>query len=338
MPEVDWKKVDLETFFDVNITGKCNFRCKFCTTKSEKLPKKHMGLQEFKDLILEIKQLSKQNKKNYGICVAGGEPFLNPNAVEMVAFAVKHLGRRNVEVTTNLSKFPTDKKKTKDLMIKMGRPKINFSIDREHLKFGKRIPKRIKAACTAAKELSVKVHIINVTQNKYQQTHPWPREIVNVIPASLKKKAEVRLEQYSRSDIKKLYDYLKNAAAGKKAHFPLTPMIKFPIPMFEELAVPVKLGFAPGGKVYLGNTPDALHFPQLSVGNWRRESLQSVVKVNNPFKRNFLRNWFGYPRRGGKFNAPEWARFDMPNKKKQQLFAQSALRRFREQRKRRTGK
>ncbi len=202
MAKVDWKKVDLETFFDVNITGKCNFRCKFCTTKSEKLPKKHMELQEFKCLILEIKKLSKQNKKNYGICVAGGEPFLNPNAVEMIAFAVKHLGRRNVEVTTNLSKFPLDKKKAKELMLKMGRPKINFSIDREHLKFGKRMPERIRSACIAAKELAVKVHIINVTQNKYQQAHPWPKEVVHIIPTSLKKKADIRLEQYSQSQLK----------------------------------------------------------------------------------------------------------------------------------------
>ncbi len=108
--------------------------------------------------------------------------------------------------------------------------------------------------------------------------------------------------------------------------------------MFEEFSVPIKLGFAPGGKVYLGNTPDALHFPQLSVGNWRRESLQNVVKVNVPFKRNFLKNWFGYTRRSQKLNPPKWGSFDMPNKKKQQFFAKAALRQFKRQRKRRTGR
>ena len=343
MPQVKEKKgglekVELEAIFDVNITGRCNFRCKFCYQAGRGLPKDHMALQEFKDLIFEIEKLSKRMGKNFRICIAGGEPFLNPHAVEMAAFAVKHLGRRRVDITTNASKLPTDKEQVKQLIIKMGRPKINLSIDREHLRFGNKMPERIRAVCAAAKELKSRIGIINVAQNKYQQKKPWPREVARAIPQRLKKRADVRLEPYSAPSMKELYEYLEKAAAGKKTFFPMATFMHFPISMLDELSLPVKLYFIPGGKVFMGGTPDALHSPQFSIGNWKRESLQEVVDVNLPFKRNFLRTWFGYTRRSQELNPPKWGSFDLPNKRKQQLFAQYALRRFKAQRKRRLGK
>jgi len=329
------KKLELYLTFDVNITGKCNFACKFCTQEGRGLPNKHMALREFKSLILEIKALSRRENKKFRVCVAGGEPFINPNAVEMLAFAVKQLGAERVEVTTNISRFPTSREKAKELIAKLGKPKINLSIDREHLRFGRQMPERIRAACAAAKELSSRILIINVAQNKYQQKHPWPKDVVNAIPRELKKRAEIRLEQYSKLQLHELYSYLKAAAAGKKAHFPIT--LEFPVPLFDEISFPARIGFAPGGRAYMSNTPDALHFPQLSLGNWQREPMHSIIETNLPFKRNLLKEWLGYIRLSGKMIAPGIYGIDRPNPKKKQLFAQYALRRFRAQRKKRRG-
>ena len=321
--------VVLNTNFGISITGKCNFGCRFCFKDARQLPKGQMSLEEFKSLILEIKRLSrvlerisktgKIEKPSFRVHIGGGEPFLNPHAVEMVAFAVKHLGRNQVQLTTNMSRLPTTVEKAKELIIKLGKPRINLSIDREHLKFGEKVPEKTKAICTAARELKSKIGIISVVQNIYQIRHPWPKKVVHAIPAELKKGAEIRVEEYSLPRLSELFHYLKATAAGKNVPFPADLFPDSPIMPRKNKFPAARIIFVPGGKVYIAHTPDALHFPQLCIGNWQKESFYNILGENLPFKLEALRTWFIHP-------------------KKRKLLARYALRRFRTQRKKRRGR
>ena len=93
--------------------------------------------------------------------------------------------------------------------------------------------------------------------------------------------------------------------------------------------MPVEVTFAPNGKAYLFAGMDVFHFPQLSLGSWKRESLFEIVEKNLPYKMNLIKPWFGMSRiRADKRH--DWkSRFtERESPAKARLFGEYASRRF----------
>jgi radical SAM protein with 4Fe4S-binding SPASM domain len=87
-----------ETFFQhaqIEITGKCNMRCRHCRAWAE--AKVHMPI----DVIRTILGFAKENADpNFRLTVSGGEPFLHPSFIEIME-VVHGFGINDVIVTTN---------------------------------------------------------------------------------------------------------------------------------------------------------------------------------------------------------------------------------------------
>ena len=251
--------------FALLITTRCNYDCSFCFLK-DKLEETDMTFSDFKRLIGEIKKFSRASGYPFEVGIAGGEPFLHPKAVEMISYAVKELGRKKVQVTTNLSLFPTNRAEAIRLLEKMGLPEVNISIDWEHARFGKSMPERINALCYAAEELKVKIGLITVVQNRQQRRQLWPREIAGAMSRKLRKNAEFRLEQYSSKKAESIRLFLKNLGAGKKSSSTLSS--KRPrVSSHDFLPNPAEVYFTPAGRTYFHSQVLAFNIPQLSLGN-----------------------------------------------------------------------
>lgn len=338
------KEIPLQNSFDIDITGRCNYRCKFCLQR-DRLTAQDMAFGEFKRIIDQIVELSKSKKirmgrgkktlmlkgKSFGVVIAGGEPFLNAQAVEMIAYSVKHLGRKNVEVVTNLSRFPTSAKEAMALLKRMGLPKVTISIDPEHLRYGKSMAAKVSTFLAASQKLGIKVGLTNVALNKRQQKNPWPKSMLKVIPEEKRARADFRLDQYAHPSIGILKNFLQELAKGKgessRGGYSYRIQEFLPIQGLSEMQIPQRIAFAPDGRAYIQRHADALYFPQLSIGNWKKESLQDILGKNLPFKMELLRPWFGFWRTGGRNTA-----------RKAELFATQALRKFERQRKERRGR
>ncbi|MCX6803884.1 MAG: hypothetical protein NTY48_04930 [Candidatus Diapherotrites archaeon] len=300
------ERIPVVPTFVIDITSRCNFHCEYCIQKGRaKGP--DMSIEDFNKIISQIYEYGRIHGIKPSICVAGGEPFLNKNAQKMIKFAVGILGRDSVNVTTNLSQFPLKKDMTSLLFEKCGRPGFNASIDREHLRFGKNVSEKLKAFFAAAKETHTSIDVINVATTPYERRYRWPKEIARLIPSDVKKivKDNRGLGRSELTAIPRTKNRIrKDIEKWTKGDSPEMAMrTTFSLGIYPHLggAHPgVSLAFAPDGKVYIHSEENFFYLPQLSIGNWRRESLHEIIKTNLPFKANMLREWFGGNRLNGR--------------------------------------
>ena len=93
MTTIKWDKIR------VLVTNKCNYRCPFCHNEGQSRDGQRdlMTFNSFKDLIdiISDEPISELN-------FSGGEPFLNPEIVQMIQYANDHL-KCDISCATNLS-------------------------------------------------------------------------------------------------------------------------------------------------------------------------------------------------------------------------------------------
>jgi organic radical activating enzyme len=329
--------------FSIGVTSRCNMDCNFCFQKDRSnYTGPDMTFSDFKKIIDGIAEHAKTADKPT-ICITGGEPFLNEELAKMSRYAIKVLGKSKISITTNLSRFPKTVPEAIALVKKFGNPHFNLSIDREHLRFGQDMEARINAFFTAAKKLGTSHSVQNVAQTKYQQKHRWPRNIARLIPKNIK--AEVaantnygRTEFYSNKDsVTTLGNYLLDLKRNGNKNHPMPPfgvMMSLGVSPAYGMRLPVEVHFSTDGKAYLFSGIDALHFPQLSIGSWKRESLRDITQVNLPYKINMLNHWFGIHRTSAHEKMPQLRWIDKgAAEQKARIFGKQALKRLKAQKK-----
>jgi len=322
--------------FSFAITSRCNMNCNFCFQKGRSYyTGKDMTFEEFKHIIDQIAKQESSLGKHPVICIAGGEPFLNKDLAKMSKYATSILGNNNVGITTNLALFPTTVPEAIALFRKFGLPRFNVSIDREHLRYGKEMETRISTFFAAAKHAKVNAEVQSVAQTNYQEKYPWPKNISRLIPKEIKANIAAdsnygRREFYSyKAGSKRLKEWIKDMQKGNKLFVaPYSVMLSFGMP---GVHLPIELHFATDGRAYIFSGINALHVPQLSVGNWRRESIKDITKVNLPFKMNMFRHWLGMVRVDATVRHPTIRMPEVPSKQKVKLFGNYAMKQFKKQ-------
>jgi sulfatase maturation enzyme AslB (radical SAM superfamily) len=78
---------------DIEVTTKCNLRCKYCPSVDGTLPTGHMDLDYFKSIIDRV------NFETAIVCWLNGEPLLHPNYYEMVKYVTDR--NHKMYITTN---------------------------------------------------------------------------------------------------------------------------------------------------------------------------------------------------------------------------------------------
>ncbi|MEK6958627.1 MAG: radical SAM protein [archaeon] len=327
--------------FTFDVTSRCNMNCNFCFQRGrEYYTGPDMKFEEFKKLIDQIKEQGKILGNSKFICIAGGEPFLNKEVVQMSQYAVRVLGRKNVSITTNLALFPTNPAETAALLKRMGLPRVNVSIDREHLLYGREMEARIIAFFAGAKAAGAKANVQNVAQTKYQEKYRWPKNIARLIPKEFK----TRVAQDSNSGRREFYSSKKGTEdmknwLGKLHRGEGAPMPPINVALGVGLVplygakMPVTVHFATDGKAYLFSGLGALHAPQFSIGSWKRETLKDIIKSNLPYKINVIKGWLGMVSIAAKDKHQRFRAIAKENPKKVKLFAGYALKRFEREKK-----
>lgn len=126
------QQLPLVSPFSIHIfpTYKCNFKCNYCIhgmTKVEleakNFKKEHMSFDTYKKVIDQAKEYTEPLK---ALIFAGhGEPLMNPNIAQMVAYAKKNDIAQRVEITTNGSLLTP---KLSDELIHAGIDRLKISI------------------------------------------------------------------------------------------------------------------------------------------------------------------------------------------------------------------
>jgi len=232
--------------FAVLITLRCNFRCSFCIVK-DLLEDTELGRgpkdMDYSDFKVLINKLAKRKEKN--VCMGGGEPFLHSDAALMASYAAQKLGKTHASITTNMSLFPTDPDAAKKLLKSLGEARLNMSIDREHLRHDKSLPKRIKTAIDSAESYD-DLKVIAVARNSYEARHPFPKSVSRLIPMELKQNMDLRFDYYS-----KMHEH----------------------PKTEDLSIT----FLPNGRVFailIGASPNI----KAMIGDWRKDPLEKFME------------------------------------------------------------
>jgi|GEM_PF-1640222 len=325
---------------NIRITSRCNFACDFCFARDE-MRGPDMTFEEFKRVINQIDEASKRLGQKPLICVGGGEAFLHKEIEHMMSYAVGILGRDRVEITTNLSTFPTNSVAAERLLARMGFPKINMSIDREHLRFGKQVKEKILALSEAARRTKTTLTIIAVTKSPYERTHMWPRSIKRAIPGRLKLQVKNdnsgyanRLEQYHAQNFEPQMTEFINSLLEGKGNLDASRRVRFSTNLMPHgWNLPQRLTIANDGKVYIHAGVRALHSPLLSIGSWRRETLADMVNHALPYKRELIKNWIGAQSFDGKerFGKSFLKTIRPDSPKKQKLFGRYVQKRYNSQ-------
>lgn len=99
----------------IEISGRCNARCKWCVTGRENrngssATKSFMTIDKFKQIYTHITQLGLIGKKNDIMLYSWGEPFLNPQAIDIFDFL--SMSQQMFSVSTNGSVYRTAKSST----------------------------------------------------------------------------------------------------------------------------------------------------------------------------------------------------------------------------------
>ncbi|MEI7961499.1 MAG: radical SAM protein [archaeon] len=327
--------------FEIAVTSRCNMNCSFCLQHGRSYAEgKDMTLDEFKHLVDGIVEYKKKMNAPLRVCIAGREPFLNKDLAQMSRYAVEKLGRDVISITTNVALFPTNLTDAAFLLDRMGRPRFNLSIDREHLRYGKEMEARIRTFFTSAKQTGVKTEVINVAQTAYQQKHRFPKNIVHLIPKEIRETVATsyhhgRREFYSNQHDKKIInDWLSKLKKGQAQQIPPYPVVTgLGVAPLYGCNVPVAVTFSTNGRAYLFSQVDPLHFPQLSIGNWRRENIHDITHKNLPYKINMIKHWLGMIRTGDVHKHQTLHHVEQASPKKMKLFAEYATRRIKTQQK-----
>jgi len=123
-----FQKVNVNEYplsISVEASSACNLSCEYCYQKDwEKQIKREKGslsLKLFKELLEYLSKLPKKIDINFDM---GGEPFLNPNIIDMINCVPSYRG--NISITTNGALMS---KELIDLILNSRLYKINFSID-----------------------------------------------------------------------------------------------------------------------------------------------------------------------------------------------------------------
>jgi len=326
---------------NIRVTSRCNFACDFCFARDE-MRGPDMTFDEFKRVINQIDETSKSLGQKPHICVGGGEAFLHKEIERMMSYAVGILGRDRVAITTNLSTFPTNSVAAERLLARMGFPKINMSIDREHLRFGKQVKEKILALSEAARRTKTTLTIIAVTKSPYERTHMWPKSIKRAIPGRLKLQVKNdnsgranRLEQYHNQNFEpQVTEFINSLIQGKGSPAASRLLIFSTNLNPHGWNLPQGLTIANDGKVYIPSGIRALHSPLLSIGSWRRETLADMVNHALPYKREMIKNWIGMQSFDGKERLGKgFLKTTRPQSpKKQKLFGNYLQKRYNAQR------
>ena len=102
-PKDDWLRVEW------NLGRRCNYDCSYCSSDLHDNSSEHLNLEVFNNTISQLLAAGKQQNKKVKISLTGGEPFVNPKILEMLASA-KEQGIFKISVTTNGS-VPLEKYK-----------------------------------------------------------------------------------------------------------------------------------------------------------------------------------------------------------------------------------
>ncbi len=293
-------------------TMRCNFGCSFCFVgdafpgDARNMP--DMRLADFKHLIDEIKKA----RLSSHVVIAGGEPFLHKDALDMVEYAVGVLGPSKVQVTTNMSQFPLDPQKAEEFLRRLNGARLNMSLDPEHLKFDPRAPARIKGAFEANKRAPNRavLKIISVATGPNEPA--LPPELEDVLPKHLVRTADRRVDYIHRGT---------PSDAKKPSHAEKTGLLKDEkegLPLYDIWALP-------DGR--LMGTPGAhyLLMPQHSIGNWKKEPMERLMNqgVRNVISR--FQDWAGFESERSRLRAQKGLPVGDGNRKRQ-LLAKSTIR------------
>jgi pyruvate-formate lyase-activating enzyme len=299
---------------EIDVTSRCNFACPMCFRRTtDKGP--DMKFSEFKKIIdglvhyrkrenerilRDFNLLPKNEEKpkfvKFSLCVGGGEPFLNPKTPEMLAYAIRKLGREHISVTTNFSLLPDNVPEMVSFLKRCGFPNINISVDVEHLnEHGKiksnPVPK-LKAFFKAAKITGIKARVITTAVNAAQEKKPIPSRIKRHIPrrylrSSYLGEGYLRPDNIRPANLKHIASSL-NSVGGRNTRGPVGSLNQMRL-MHALQLMPVYGGSFPGinflsnGKVRFV-TISYLQIPQLNIGNWKRESITDILRTNLPFR------------------------------------------------------
>lgn len=276
---------------DILVTTRCNFGCSFCFNEGRG-PKKDMGLEDFKALVDGLAE-----RGNFrDVCIGGGEPFLHPRIFDMVQYAVKKLGVNSVSVTTNLSQFPLTVDGARQYLRRLHGAKLNVSIDREHLRFGKRFKQKLVALALASRATGRKIDVIAVARSRKEESQAAPHEIKQLIPVDVLGSVDVRREFFSdKETMRKQLSHWKKTARGIDSTAPLkVRMAYMAVGFLMENPIGADVAFFPDRKAFIMPGPNrSLFFPQLSLGNWMREPVSDILGKNMLFKIGLVNEWLG---------------------------------------------
>jgi|GEM_PF-2851253 len=299
-------------YFGIDITGRCDHGCYYCFQRDRR-SNLDMPIKEFKELVYRLKATG----IDAGLQLSGGQPFLHPHAFKMVAHAVNVFGPGRVEITSTLEGIPDTVAGAKKFIRRLNGAFLNVSIDREHLRWDTRPELRLDALLQAinAEKYHGRVGIISVARNKREERHPFPnslRPLFNQLHHPIK--VEVRRDFISPGNreyalqrdywsklkqgrylevVRQFEATWRRKVTGKQPEGPLFPPHP---PVFTDAML--SINFLPDGRAMIDTGKGTQDFPQLSIGNWKREPMHEVLGKNFEHKRRTLMEWLGiFPNR-----------------------------------------
>ena len=110
-------KLNKRLFVTFDATTLCNRGCSHCMSEAGTKNFRHFTLNQLSKLIKEIKRL---NYEEVGFCITGGgEPFLNPQLVDLIDFSFNRLGSRLTDVNIVTSGFLPDETLERSQVVKL---------------------------------------------------------------------------------------------------------------------------------------------------------------------------------------------------------------------------
>jgi len=317
------KGVFLQDTLVADITTRCNGKCAFCY-QFDRVRPQDMPMKDFKNLVNQIKHYSIDTGKKFELAICGGEPFLHPRAEEMIAFAVSELGRDNVSITTNLTTFPKRLNEAIKLLKRIGNPTTHISIDKEHLKNANDLLERLEVFDKATHSVGTKVYVNTLVRSEREAKHPFSAKVMARIPERIRKQIIPEIEFYATPEKLGLYRHLAKTARGRRSTLPEDLQGKLGFPKGLNLKI-LNVSFAPNGRAYILPGLHAFYSSHLSLGSWTKEPIRHLFEKTLPLKATQLRDRLGLGNKRG-----------ITARKKEQLFAKYALKRFKQQNTRRT--
>lgn len=154
---IGWNK------FRILVTNRCNYRCPFCHNEGQdkSVVQEQMTFDDFKSFVDIIANLHISE-----INFSGGEPFLNPEIVDMILYANNKL-TGDISCATNLSLITTN------MIERLANTRLKFNIQFPYINesafiksTGNGSLSRIKSNIKAVKEAGIKIGLNTVIQSR----------------------------------------------------------------------------------------------------------------------------------------------------------------------------